>query len=116
MRSVEDYLGAASGTLDILLDPPPQARQVENVTASQLPGEPHFLQANDASCINPLPIRRHLQIHTRETLELFHQGARFNEQLDRFVEFDKSIKALAEQVEWELAAREQPEEEAAVQD
>ena len=88
---------------------------MEDVAAAEPLRQVHFFQADDAGCVDALAVRRHIQVDTREALQLRHKRSGFDEQLGGLVQLDERVKAFAKQVERELAAREEPEKEPAVQ-
>ena len=84
---------------------------MEDMATPELLGDSHFLQANDASGINPNFVGWVTQIHIRQALQLINQSPRLDELLNRLVKFDKRVNALSQQVERELASHENPDEQ-----
>lgn len=112
---VQHNLSPASRALDILLDPSPQAGQVEDVTTSQLFRQHHLFEADDAGGIDADSVCGLFEVHIWKPLQLVDEGPGLDEELHRFVELDERVNALTQKVQGKLATHEDPQEELSIE-
>lgn len=70
---IKSNLGPACRTLDILFNPSPQAGQMEDVAASELLRQRHFIKAYDAGGVNTYSSCLILEIDVWEAFQLVHK-------------------------------------------
>lgn len=109
---VQLYLLSASWALHVLLKPPPEAVEMEDVSTTQFFGFLDFLEADDAGVVHAAEI---FLRHVGQSLQLVDEAAGLNEELDRLAQAHYVVDDLAQQVERELLPGDDVEEELQVQ-